>query len=119
MKAAEVTEFRAVSPVSLSNVTNGFLPFELKTTSIGTASGSPNLLGTLVFINNIYNNLNDDGLSKKNAGKSEYVEIDKSKSLSKKGDMGETSNEQESKEIETLEKSEEIVEGEKTENIKE
>ena len=33
--------------------------------------------------------------------------------------MGETPNEQESKEIETLDKSEEIVEVEKTENIKE
>ena len=33
--------------------------------------------------------------------------------------MEETTNEQEYKEIETLEKSEEIVEGEKTENIKE
>lgn len=61
----------------------------------------------------------DDGLSKKNAVESEDVEIDKSKSLSEKGDMGETPNEQESKEIETLEKDEEIVEVEKTENIKE
>ena len=61
----------------------------------------------------------DDGLSKKAASGSEDVKIDKSKSLSEKGDMGETPNEQESKEIETLEKSEEIVEVEKTENIKE
>ena len=61
----------------------------------------------------------DGGLSKKAASGSEDVKIDKSKSLSEKGDMGETPNEQESKEIETLEKSEEIVEVEKTENIKE
>ena len=61
----------------------------------------------------------DDGLSKKVALGSEDVKIDKSKSLSEKGDMEETPNEQESKEIETLEKSEEIVVGEKTENIKE
>ena len=59
----------------------------------------------------------DNGLSKENAVESE--KIDQSKSLSEKGDIGETSNEQESKEIETLEKSEEIVEVEKTENIKE
>ena len=59
----------------------------------------------------------DDGVSKKNTVKS--VKNDQSKSLSEKGDMGETPNEQESKEIETLEKSEEIVEVEKTENIKE
>ena len=61
----------------------------------------------------------DDELSKKSASGSEDVKIDKSKSLSEKGDMGETPNEQESKAIETLEKSEEIVEVEKTENIKE
>ena len=61
----------------------------------------------------------DGGLSKKAASGSEDVKINKSKSLSEKGDMGETPNEQESKEIETLEKSEEIVEVEKTENIKE
>ena len=60
-----------------------------------------------------------DGLSKKLASGSEDVKIDKSKSLPEKGDIRVAPNEKESKEIETLEKSEEIVEVEKTENIKE
>ena len=61
----------------------------------------------------------DDKLSKEAAVKSEYVEINKSKSLSEKGDMEKTLNKQESNEIKTLEESEKIVEVEKTENNQE